>query len=136
MTTNTDATIYNVVQAQNGSVRAFRHYLPAVHWYGRPAAQVDGSGTSRADAYSVRIPAPDGYVPPRVWRELSDEERLSYWTVQPDDLIVKGKADTEISDEDGHRLEELPQLYDEVCKVRFAHDNTGTNAPHIYVGGI
>ena len=43
---------------------------------------------------------------------------------------------TEISDEDGHRLEELPQLYDEVCKVRFAHDNTGTNVPHIYAGGI
>lgn len=136
MTTNTDATIYNVVQAQDGSVRAFQHYLPAVHWYGRPAAQADGSGTSRADAYSVRIPDPDGYVPPRVWRELSDEERLACWTVQPDDLIVKGKADTEISDEDGHRIEELPQLYDEVCRVRFAHDNTGTNVPHIYAGGI
>ena len=46
MTTNTDATIYNVVQAQDGSVRAFRHYLPAVHWYGRPAAQADGSGAA------------------------------------------------------------------------------------------
>lgn len=136
MTTNTDATIYNVVQAQDGSVRAFRHYLPAAHWYGRPAAKADGSGTSRADAYSVRIPYPDGYVSPRVWRELSDEDRLACWTVQPDDLIVKGKADTEIGDEDGHRLEELPQLYDEVCKVRFAHDNTGTNVPHIYAGGI
>ena len=56
--------------------------------------------------------------------------------MQPDDLIVKGKADTEIRDEDGHRLEELPQLYDEVCKVRFVHDNTGTNVPHIYAGGI
>ena len=136
MTTNTDATIYNIGQAQDGSVRAFRHYLPTVHWYGRPAAQADGSGTARGGAYSVRIPNPVGYVPPRVWQGLSDAERLSHWTVQPDDLIVKGRADTTISDEDGHHLEELPQLYGEVCKVRFAHDNRGTNVPHLYVGGI
>lgn len=136
MTTNTDATIYNIVQAQDGSVHAFRHYLPAVHWYGRPAAQADGSGTARSDAYSVRIPDPVGYVSPRVWQALSDADRLTHWTVQPDDLIVKGRADTTISDEDDKHLEELPQLYDEVCKVRFAHDNRGTNVPHLYVGGI
>lgn len=136
MTTNTDATIYNVVQAQDGSVRAFRHYLPAVYWYGRPAAQADGSGVARNDAYSVRIPDPVCYVPPRVWGGLTDADRRTCWTVQPDDLIVKGRADTEITDEDGQRLEDLPQLYDEVCKVRFAHDHTGTNVPHIYAGGI
>lgn len=136
MTTNTTATIYNIVQAQDGSVRAFRHELPAVHWYGRPAAQVDRSGIAIGDTYAVRIPDPVGYVSPRIWRSLTDEERCRHWTVQPDDLIVKGRADTEIADEDGRRLEDLPLLYDEVCKVRFAHDNSGTNVPHIYAGGI
>lgn len=136
MTTNTDATIYNLVQTQGGDVRAFRHYIPAVHWYGRPSVRADAAGTAESSAFSIRIPDPAGYVPPRVWRSMTDAERRTCWTVQPDDVVVKGFAETDIFDGDGHRLEDLPAFYDEVCTIRFAHDNTGTNVPHIYAGGV
>lgn len=51
-----------------------------------------GNGVRMENAYTVRIPVSDAYLPYHEWIKLPDEERALYFTCSLRDIVVKGEC--------------------------------------------
>lgn len=51
-----------------------------------------GNGIRMENAYTVRIPVSDVYLPYHEWIKLSDEKRASYFTCSLRDIVVRGEC--------------------------------------------
>lgn len=101
-------------------------------WYGKQAANVSDKGLNAASLYTVRIPAeamPAGYLTPD---EFNGAEGLaSGWTVQSEDLVVKGEVPQNIS-----AAKDVTQKYAECFTVLAVRDNRrGPFGQHLKIEG-
>lgn len=129
MKTNAEATLYN--KYINPTTRADefqRTVLPAVYWENRRAVnKIASGGDIKADKALIMIPQSEGddYLDPVAWQALAD--KTGKWTLQPGDMIVRGKVTDEITDEVIDELTEevtpaftvsdLKRKYDDVLNI-------------------
>ena len=137
MITNAAITIYNRRRKGRESVLIPTVISEASWFYGRRA--VRGQFIDSDDSYQVRIPygadtSGKTYVNPAQYAAMADEEAAGYWTIQIDDIVLKGRYSSVVTDE-----RELRELTDDLFVVNSFADNTirGSNAvKHWRIGGL
>lgn len=134
MITNADITIYN--QKSNPVTKLteyVRTQIRNVHWYTDQKTSVDQSGVHSADIYKIRVP--EESVTDRKFLDLSEwkqsEDTDGYWTIQNDDLVVRGLVDDDI-----RQASDLLNKYPYVARVNSFSDNRRGNNPHFRIGGV
>jgi hypothetical protein len=115
MRTNADITIYNKYYV--GRDEAFqRIQLKGVYWEDRRAVnQLASGGNIAADKVLVMIPfiGHDGYLDPVEWLAL--EDKSENWTLNSNDIIVRGLVEDEI--EPGFTPSDLERKYQNVLRI-------------------
>jgi hypothetical protein len=137
MITNAAITIYNRRRSGRNSVLIPTVISEASWFYGRRA--VRGQFIDSDDSYQVRIPygadtSGKTYVNHAQYAAMADEEAAGYWTIQIDDIVLKGRYSSVVTDE-----RELRELTDDLFVVNSFADNTirGSNAvKHWRIGGL
>ena len=137
MITNAAITIYNRRRSGRNSVLIPTVISEASWFYGRRAAR--GQFIDNEDSYQVRIPygadtSGKTYVNPAQYAEMADEEAAGYWTIQIDDIVLKGEYTSEVNDD-----RTLRELTDDLFVVNTFADNTirGSDAvKHWRIGGL
>ena len=137
MITNAAITIYNRRRSGRNSVLIPTVISEASWFYGRRAAR--GQFIDNEDSYQVRIPydadtSGKTYVNPAQYASMTDEEAAGYWTIQIDDIVLKGEHTTEVNDDRA-----LRELTDDLFVVNTFADNTirGSDAvKHWRIGGL
>jgi len=112
--TNSSLTLYNRVLVDRADV-FYRTVIPAVLWENRKAANVLASGGNlAADQATIFIPySTAGYVAPVAWRALVS--KTGTWTLQPDDIVVKGTVTDTLSAL--FTVSDLEAAYDDVLTL-------------------
>lgn len=137
MITNAAITIYNRRRSGRNSVLIPTVISEASWFYGRRAAR--GQFIDNEDSYKVRIPygadtSGKTYVNPAQYAVMTDEEAAGYWTIQIDDIVLKGEYTSEVNDDRA-----LRELTDDLFVVNTFADNTirGSDAvKHWRIGGL
>lgn len=137
MITNAAITIYNRRRSGRNSVLIPTVISDASWFYGRRAAR--GQFIDNEDSYQVRIPygadtSGKTYVNPAQYASMTDEEAAGYWTIQIDDIVLKGEYTSEVNDDRA-----LRELTDDLFVVNTFADNTirGSDAvKHWRIGGL
>lgn len=137
MITNAAITIYNRRRSGRNSVLIPTVISEASWFYGRRAAR--GQFIDNEDSYQVRIPygadtSGKTYVNPAQYAVMTDEEAEGYWTIQIDDIVLKGEYTSEVNDDRA-----LRDLTDDLFVVNTFADNTirGSDAvKHWRIGGL
>lgn len=137
MITNAAITIYNRRRSGRNSVLIPTVISEASWFYGRRAAR--GQFIDNEDSYQVRIPygadtSGKTYVNPAQYTVMTDEEAEGYWTIQIDDIVLKGEYTSEVNDDRA-----LRELTDDLFVVNTFADNTirGSDAvKHWRIGGL
>lgn len=134
MITNADITIYNQKSDPVTKLTEYvRTQIRNVHWYTDQKTSVDQSGVHSADIYKIRIP--EESVTDRKFLDYSEwkqsEETDGYWTIQNDDLVVRGLVDDDI-----RQASDLLNKYPYVARVNSFSDNRRGNNPHFRIGGV
>ena len=63
------------------------------------------------------------------WKQSEDTD--GYWTIQNDDLVVRGLVDDDI-----RQASDLLNKYPYVARVNSFSDNRRGNNPHFRIGGV
>lgn len=137
MITNAAITIYNRRRSGRNSVLIPTVISEASWFYGRRAAR--GQFIDNEDSYQVRIPygadtSGKTYVNPAQYAVMTDEEAEGCWTIQIDDIVLKGEYTSEVNDDRA-----LRDLTDDLFVVNTFADNTirGSDAvKHWRIGGL
>lgn len=137
MITNAAITIYNRRRSGRNSVLIPTVISEASWFYGRRAAR--GQFIDNEDSYQVRIPygadtSGKTFVNPAQYASMTDEEAAGYWTIQIDDIVLKGEYTSEVNDDRA-----LRELTDDLFVVNTFADNTirGSDAvKHWRIGGL
>lgn len=136
MTTNADMTIYNYWYNPKTKEWEYRRtQIEAVHWYTDQKVAVTDKGIVSGDIYKIRIPndalIEDGrrYLAAEQYHNLSIENVGRYWTIDKEDLFVKGLIQDDVASLTG-----LKQ-YPESGKVVSFSVNWHGSDPHIRIGG-
>lgn len=137
MITNADITIYNYrYNAEKKEKEYRRTQIRGVHFHTEQKVSVMEKGAVSADIYKIRIPkdaaVQDGrvFIDAKKYHLLGDGEVDNYWTVDKEDLFVKGLVDDEIIS-----LSDL-KSYSESGRIKsFSVNDYGLN-PHIRIGGV
>lgn len=119
MQTNTDCTIYNRYVSSGEEVYQ-RTQITGVAWQGGKGRTGAGSSNQQANQVTVYIPSAgrSDYVTPKAWAILSNKS--GKWTLQPNDVIVKGLVNDTIAppNETGAiTLSALKAKYDDVLVI-------------------
>lgn len=134
MTTNASMTLYHrQMNRKTGFYEYLRRFIPRVHWYTDQKIAVQEKGIKSVDIYKIRIPASElkDYVLPEEYAALTKEERASKWTIDNQDLFVKGECVLE-SIKSSVDLERHHYTYG---SVNSWSDNRFGGSPHIRIGG-
>lgn len=95
MTTNSTITIFNRRLDDERHEILIPTVIQDASWfYGRRSS--GGQYADNEDSYSVRIPfnadtSGKEYIEPWEWKDLTDEQVSGYWTIQKDDIVVRGE---------------------------------------------
>lgn len=133
MLTNTSLTIYNRRKnKETGFYQYVKHFIPAVHWYTDQKTEIAEKGIRSADIYKIRIPEEqlDDYISPEEYHRIKDNELEEKWTVENQDLFVKGECAEDISS-----AADLEKLHKTYGSVNSWSDNRFGGTPHIRIGG-
>lgn len=103
MITNSKITIFNRrLSEEQGEILIPTVIHDATWYYGRSSSAgqySEGQGT-----FKVRIPygadtSGKSYVEPWEWKDLSDEQAAGCWTIQMDDIVVRGELSGTVTDQ-------------------------------------
>lgn len=115
---NTDITIYNKYYDKVNDVDRYqRTVIRGVNWQGKRNATVSDKGLNREDSILIFIDKIPGYVSPKRFNKLSDEERKNHFTFGINDIIVKGECDFEITGLKPNSISDLEREYDDVVDI-------------------
>lgn len=138
MITDSIVTIYNRrLTADNEEILIPTVIRDATWFYGRRSS--GGQFSDNEDTYSVRIPfdadtSGKTYVEPWEWKNLTDEQASGHWTIQNDDVVVRGEMTEMVSDQT-----EIMKVTENCFVVNSFANNTirGSNrVKHWRIGGI
>lgn len=137
MITNADITIYNYWYNTETKEKEYRRtQIQGVHWYTDQKIAMRDKGVVSGDVYKIRIPddavAENGrkFLDTAQYRLLGKEEVDRYWTVDLEDLFVKGLVEDGIVS-----LSSLKQYGESGKIISFSVNAYGSN-PHIRIGGV
>lgn len=89
------------------------------------------------DSVSLTIPYRDGYLPPKEYAKLPNDEMPNYWTLNSEsnlDIMVLGEVKEELTDK--YTITNVKKDYDEVATISGVADNTKRdNLKHWRVDG-
>lgn len=77
------------------------------------------------DSVSLTIPYRDGYLPPKQYAKIPNDEMQNYWTLNSEsnlDIIVLGEVTEELTD--SYTITDVKRDYDEVATISGVADNT------------
>jgi hypothetical protein len=120
MRTNTDVTIYNRYVVSGEEVYQ-RTQVLGVAWQGSKGRSGPGSSNQEANQVVIYIPSQNNteYLPAKAWQALTDKS--DNWTLQNNDVIVKGLVSDEIipADQTGgpFSVSDLKAKYDHVLVI-------------------
>ena len=138
MQTNSTITIFNRRLDASGKEILIPTVIDKASWYyGRGSSK--GQYGDNEDSFSVRIPFNAGtsdkeYIEPWEWKDLTDEQASEHWTIQKDDIVVRGELSGTCEDQT-----EIMSVTDDCFLVNSFANNTirGSDAvKHWRIGGI
>lgn len=134
MLTNADITLYNHKTDKKTRLDEWhRTVFKGVHFYVDNKVSVGDKGLNSADSYKIRIPedvdCEKAYIPENEF--LSAEGVPDGWTLQEDDIIVRGICEIEIE-----KPADLKNQGVRYCKIVSWSDNRFGGLPHWRVGGV
>lgn len=139
---NTTVTIYNkYIDTQTDLVSWFRHTVNGCFW--KYAGNTVNIGQTILETKDIvcRIPEQEDFLERYQWENLPNDEMDNYFSLAPEDIIVKGEVEDEINEyTKGHRSTDLLEKYKrlqgcmEIEQVAINVDG-GRNNPHYYVKG-
>lgn len=140
---NTTITLYNkFVDPQTNIVRWYRHVINGVFWkYAGNKIVIDKTVLETNDII-CRIRKDELFRNKFEWVRLPNDEMPNYFTLAPEDIIIKGKVDDEINEyQSGKRATDLKKKYKSLqgcLEIQQWTDNTGNERgiEHYYVKGI
>lgn len=133
MITNADITIYNRKLNPTTKLPEYQTtQIKGVHWYTDQKIAVSDKGAASADIYKIRVPSMADqsgktYAAPLEYAKAKGIENL--WTIQNQDIVVKGLLDLEIK-----KAMDL-EGYEKATVVSFS-DNRQGSLPHWRIGGV
>lgn len=137
MITNADITIYNYWYNPETKEREYhRTHIRGVHWYIDQKLSVRDKGVVSGDVYQIRIPdnavIEDGrvFLDAKKYHTLEAEDINGYWTVDKEDLFVKGLIEDKVTS-----LSSLKQYPESGKIISFSVNQYGSNS-HIRIGGV
>jgi len=121
MRVNSSLTIYNKYYDSDTKLEAYQRFpLSAVEWEDRKASNVIASGgDQKANQAIIYIPFAVGnpyYLKPKAWLALSAEDKASYFTLQIDDILVKGSVSDTVNTTT-FTASDLKAKYDDVLRI-------------------
>ncbi len=133
MFTNADITIYNHKNDKNSRMDNWQStVIKGVYFFVDNKVSVGDKGLNSADVYKIRIPEDAEcervYIDPESYAEMEDVSR--YWTIQEDDIVVRGICSIEIE-----KPADLKNLHKKYCKVTSWSDNRFGGLQHWRIGG-
>ena len=137
MRTNANMTVYNrYIDPSTRSEKYQRAVILAVSWENRKYSNTIATGGSiAADSARVFIPFSRGasYLAPKEWNALTT--KTGKWTLQEDDVIVKGLVSDEITT--GFTLTNLKAKYNDVLNISSVDtmDQGSAIMQHWMIGG-
>jgi hypothetical protein len=117
----------------------FRHVPPVRCKFVHQAARgMTGSGAGIAGSYAAVIPETGGYRPAEQWKQMDEEGRRAFFTLQVGDILARGAHDVEITGVKPYRESDVKALMESACMtVRVIQDNTeSAHGKHLRVEGI
>ncbi|SQB99869.1 DUF6751 family protein [Clostridium paraputrificum] len=115
---NADITLYNKYYDKENDVDRYqRVVIREVNWQGKRNATVGDKGLNRDDSILIFIDKIPGYVSPKRFAKLTNEERPNYFTFGVNDIIVKGEIDFEITGLKPNSIADLEREYDDVVNI-------------------
>ncbi len=102
--------------------------LTGCMWRRKTTKTVNDNKIQIDDSVSVTIPYREGYLPPKQYAKMPNDEMSKYWTLNADnnlDIIVLGTVKEEISD--SFTITDVKRNYDEVATISAVSDNTNMN---------
>lgn len=127
---NDTVTIYNKYK-EAGREHWHRRVVTGVNWTDIRGAVARKTGVTPTDSFSLIIPqaAMRGYVKPMAFSALEDKKEA--WTVAPEDTVVLGALDVEITASPGKDL----AAYDGVREVTAIDSLMHGRLAHLEVSG-
>lgn len=130
---NSDITIYNRYYDNSlGSDMYQRTVIKGVNWQGKRNGTVGDKGLLLADSTLIFVDKLENYVSPKRFANLSDEDRVKYFTFGIDDKIVKGEVDFEITGIKPYKIADLENEFDDVVNIKSVNELSG----HFEVEGV
>ena len=133
MITNADITIYNREYVPDKRTDIWHRTVIRNAWFHTEnKVQQTDSGLKSNDVCKIRIPegSPEKeYLDPESY--AAAESKDGYWTIQEDDIVVKGECPYEIA-----KPADLKQLHKRYFKITSWSDNRFGGSPHWRIGGI
>lgn len=115
---NTDITVYNKYYDRENDIYKYqRTVIKGVNWQGKRNANVSDKGLIVADSILIFIDKIPGYVSPKRFDMLTNEERLNYFTFGINDIVVKGVCDFEITGLKPNSVADLERQFDNVVNI-------------------
>ena len=110
---DTTVTIYNkFIDAQTQVVSWYRTVVTDCFWQLTGTKVQVGDTSLDAKSITCRIPKDEKFLEKQEWVKLPNDEMNSYFTVAPEDIIVKGECDFVIDEYvKGSRSTDLLGLY-------------------------
>lgn len=139
---DTTITIYNRYEDKMTQVVTwFRHTAENCFWkYTGNTVNIGQTILATKDII-CRIPEQEDFLERYQWEQLPNDEMSDYFTISPEDIIVKGNVDDVIDEyTKGHRSTDLLEKYKRLqgcMQVEEVALNVGggRNEPHYYVKG-
>lgn len=103
-------------------------------WYWKDTVTADTTGLQRDRSLRCRIPVSadgaSGYVTPQMWKDITPSERPGKWTLQPGDMVCRGKLESVPQG----KFNSIPSIM-EAATIRSVHDNRRGAMQHWAVEG-
>lgn len=140
---DTTITLYNkFVDPQTNIVRWYRHVINGAFWkYTGNKVVIDKTVLETNDII-CRIRKDELFKSKFDWIKLPNDEMPNYFTLAPEDIIIKGEVDDEIDEyQSGKRATDLKKKYKGLqgcLEIQQWADNTGDTRgiEHYYVKGL
>lgn len=123
MITNSKITIFNRrLVGNHGEILIPTVINDATWFYGRRSSR--GQFSDNEDSYSVRIPfgadtSGKQYIEPWEWKDLQDDQVSGFWTIQNNDIVVRGEMSEIVTDQS-----EIMKVTDDCFLVNTFSNNT------------
>ncbi len=139
---NQTITLYNCLRAadnQDGKKDIWQKMVLRNCFYKSVIGRTESAdkNTRMENAYTVRIPVSDRYLPYHQWLKLSDEERTGYFTCSQKDIVIRGECEADITGISPDTAAQVLSRYkpDSFVVTAFSDNTSHRMGKHYRLGG-